>query len=242
MRTGRTGGGRVTLRLLDGFELVADGRTVTIPRAARRALSFLALADRPLERDRVAGALWLESSERVALANLRNTLWRLDRLVHGLVLVNAVTVSLAPRVAVDVRDLVLLALAIISDQVPIDESLAERLVTSRELLPGWSDEWVVPVRERFRQLRLHALERLSDQLAAEGKYGLAIEAGLAAVADDPYRETARKVLIGAYLAEGNKIQAIRELERYRRIVADELGVEPSIRLELTDNEEVILRP
>ena len=37
-----------------------------------------------------------------------------------------------------------------------------------DLLPSWYEEWLGIEQERFRQLRLHALEATSDQLLAEG--------------------------------------------------------------------------
>ena len=40
-------------------------------------------------------------------------------------------------------------------------------------------------RERFHQLRLHALEALCDRLTTAGRYGEAIDAGLAAVTAEP---------------------------------------------------------
>ena len=96
-----------------------------------------------------------------------------------------------------------------------------------ELLPGWYDEWVLLERERHRQIRLHALEQLCERLTAEGRYGAAVLAGLAAVAIEPLRESAERTLMRTYLAEGNPGEAIRRHERYRRLVSRELGVGPS---------------
>ncbi|HSL67563.1 MAG TPA: bacterial transcriptional activator domain-containing protein, partial [Actinomycetota bacterium] len=78
-----------------------------------------------------------------------------------------------------------------------------------------------------RQLRLHALERLCEQLAAAGRFGVAVEAGLQAIAGDPLRESAHRALIKAHLAEGNVADATRQFRIYRRLARDELGVEPS---------------
>jgi DNA-binding SARP family transcriptional activator len=82
-------------------------------------------------------------------------------------------------------------------------------------------------RERFRQLRLHALERLCDRLTAQGRFAEATEAGLAAVAGEPLRESAHRALIRAYLAEGNPGEAVGQYERLRALLRDELGVSPS---------------
>ena len=78
------------------------------------------------------------------------------------------------------------------------------LCRAGELLPHWYDDWVVIERERFRQLRLHALDALCESLAAAGRYAAAVEAGRASVAAEPLRESAHRLLIQAHLAEGNR--------------------------------------
>jgi len=82
-------------------------------------------------------------------------------------------------------------------------------------------------RERYRQLRMHALEILCVRLSGAGRHGEAVEAGLAAVSGEPLRESAHRVLIGAHLAEGNRCEAIRQFDRYRGVLQRELGLEPS---------------
>ncbi|MEW6224449.1 MAG: BTAD domain-containing putative transcriptional regulator [Chloroflexota bacterium] len=220
-----------TLRLLDAFDLAVDGGTAPLSRAGRRLVAFVALSEKPVDRHRLAGTLWPESPEQAALALLRTTLWRLDRQAPGVVVSTPTTVRMNELVEVDLRLMRSVASQLIRGSASVDQAAADMLVSSRELLPDWSEDWVLPERERFRQLRLHALEQLCRQLVAEGKHGLAIEAGMAAVAEEPLRESARKVLIAAFLAEGNPSEAIRELARYRRTVVDELGVEPALTLE-----------
>jgi DNA-binding SARP family transcriptional activator len=69
---------------------------------------------------------------------------------------------------------------------------------------------VVFERERFHQLRIHALESLCDQLAASRRYVQAEQAGLAAISGEPLRESAHRALIRVYLREGNRGEAIRQ--------------------------------
>jgi DNA-binding SARP family transcriptional activator len=49
------------------------------------------------------------------------------------------------------------------------------------------------------------------------------------VAVEPLRESAHRALIGAHLAEGNRVEALRQLARLRHLLREELGVEPSLR-------------
>ena len=59
------------------------------------------------------------------------------------------------------------------------------------------------------------------------EFGPAIEAGLAAVAGEPLRESARRALIRAYLAEGNQAAAVLQYRRFHSLLDRELGLAPS---------------
>jgi DNA-binding SARP family transcriptional activator len=84
--------------------------------------------------------------------------------------------------------------------------------------------------EDWRQLRLHALEALAQRLTAQGRYGDAAAAALAAVRAEPLRESPRAALIRVHIAEGNPSEALREFARYGELLMLELGVEPTQRL------------
>ena len=86
-------------------------------------------------------------------------------------------------------------------------------------------------RERLRQLRMHALEALADQLAERGRFGEALHAGHAAVASEPLRESAHRAVVRVHLAEGNTAEAVRTYEAFRDLLADVLGVAPSLLME-----------
>jgi DNA-binding SARP family transcriptional activator len=212
------------LGLLRGFELRRGGDLVQLPLSAQRVVAFLALNDRPLQRLYVAGALWLDATEDRANASLRTALWRLHRPTCRLVEATTTHVALAEGVAVDVRATKALAEAVINGQAP---ATPQALYRSGEILPDWYEDWVFIEREHFRQLRLHALERLCGELTAAGRFAEATQAGLAAVEGEPLRESAHRVLISAYLAEGNPGEALRQYRFFRRILQEQLGLEPS---------------
>jgi DNA-binding SARP family transcriptional activator len=69
------------------------------------------------------------------------------------------------------------------------------------------------------------------RLTALGRYAEAIQAALAAVADEPLRESAHLAVVQVHLAEGNVVEAVRQYTAYRRTLLEELGVEPSPALE-----------
>lgn len=220
-----------TLQLLGGFHLQVDGQRVHLPRAEQRLLACLALAERPTARSRLAGRLWPDTAEPRAMARLRTALWRLRRPGPLLLDGSSDEVGLGDGVAVDIQDLTELARRFLDAPLEANDDRLSELTDAGELLPEWDDDWVAPHRERFRQIRLHALERLGVHLAEEGRYGRAVEVSLAVVADDPLRESAQRVLIRIYLAEGNVHEAVARYRAYREVMREELGLEPSPQME-----------
>jgi DNA-binding SARP family transcriptional activator len=216
----------VRLTLLNAFALECDGVAVQLPASAQRVLAFVALHEHPVRRPYVAGSLWLDSPEERAYANLRSALWRLRRFGSRLVDAEGSELALGRDVEVDLRDCEQLARrAVARGQRDLD-ALDVRLFGS-DLLPDWYEDWVLIEREHYRQLRLHALDALCEQLTASGRHDEALEAGLAAVAGEPLRESAQRALIRVHLAEGNGGEAIRQYRLYRHLLDEQLGIEPS---------------
>jgi DNA-binding SARP family transcriptional activator len=199
---------------------------VGLPLPAERLLAFVALRDRPLLRPYIAGVLWPNATEGHAAGNLRCSLWKLMHCGAQLVGGRDGHLELSPDVTVDIRLGSVLALRL-RDAAPLPETELTTDNLSLDLLPDWYEEWVILEREAFCQLRVHALESLCERLVELGKFGPAVQAGLAAVAADPLRESAHTVLIAAYVAEGNVGPALRQFEVFRTLLADELGLEPS---------------
>jgi DNA-binding SARP family transcriptional activator len=223
----------IRLELLDGFELRRDGAAVRVPGGVQRLIAFLGLNQRRLARVFVAGNLWADANEQRAAAALRTALWRVGQLGDRLLIADAQSLRLDPEVHVDVLDSARVARQIL-EQRPGEVLAAgawELLRDGHELLPDWYDDWVLIERERHRQLRLHALERVCERLSAAGRHAEATEAGVVAVASEPLRESAHRALIAAHLAEGNVGEALRQYELCRRLLRRDLDVEPSPALE-----------
>jgi DNA-binding SARP family transcriptional activator len=216
------------LDLLGGFRLRDGKTTIRVQPNVQRLLAFLAVNGRPLQRLYVAGRLWTDSSQETANANLRTALWRLRRPDRGLVDVTAKDVSLAAGVVIDLREATARAQRVLAGGAQDDDASA--LIACGELLPDLYDDWIVIERERFRQLRLHALERLCEQCRDAGRFADAVEAGLAAIATEPLRESAHRVLISSYVAEGNLNEARRDYRMYCHVARKQLGIGPSPRL------------
>jgi DNA-binding SARP family transcriptional activator len=215
------------LELLDGCAIWLRGRPVALPLNSQRLLALLALHEHPLQRTYVAGTLWADYPEQRSVANLRTALARLPLMAGRLVEVVGRQLRLSPWVSVDVRETSALARQVIDrdEDVLGIKGLHRRLID--DLLPDWYEDWVLAEQERYRELRLHALEALCEWLTNLEEFGPAIEAGLAAVAGEPLRESARRALIRAYLAEGNQAAAVLQYRRFHSLLDRELGLAPS---------------
>jgi DNA-binding SARP family transcriptional activator len=217
----------VALDLLGGFDLRVDGRTTPLPMPARRVLVFVALRRRALARSYVAQSLWANATESHADGNLRSALWRLGRAGRSLLDVRGGQLALYPGVEVDLHRSAALARSLLSKDSTVEPQELDEHGLCDDLLPDWYDEWLLPERESYRQLRLHALEELCIRFVSLRSFGRAVQAGLAAVSAEPLRESANAVLIKAYLAEGNTGEALRQYERYRDLLKQELDLAPT---------------
>jgi DNA-binding SARP family transcriptional activator len=224
----RVGPTPVRLGLLGGFRLSIEAEEVPLPMNAQRLVCFLALHDQPLLRSFVGGSLWGESTDHRAGGSLRSALWRLRRATYPLVSVTSDHIELSPIVAVDLREGEALAHKVLDPSQELDDvAEVNEEVLSADLLPDWTEDWVLLERESYRQLRLRALEALCRRLSAKGRFGQAVQAGMLAVSGEPLRESARHALIEAHLAERNVAAARREYEAFRQLLHDELGLDPS---------------
>jgi DNA-binding SARP family transcriptional activator len=214
------------LHLLAGFGVDVDGEEVPLPGSAQRLVAFVALHERPVLRPYAAGTLWLDWPETRAAGNLRSALWRIQRHAPELVSADSHMLRLDRCVRVDLREAETLARAELAGSSTGTEPEALAL----DLLPDWYDDWVLLERERFRQLRLRALESRCDRLTAAGRLDEALEAGLLAVSGEPLRESAHRALVRLHLEEGNASEALRQFRLCRRLLLEQLGVEPSPRM------------
>jgi DNA-binding SARP family transcriptional activator len=221
----------LTLSLLQRFALRDQRESICLPLVAQRLIAFLALHDRPQSRFHVAGVLWPDADDHHASANLRSTLWRVNRVGFPMFASADGDLRLRPDVTVDVRSAYVLARQILDPaSPPEDPPFGSTSCLGEDILPDWCEDWVLIERERFRQVRLHALEALCLNLADGGFMTQAIEAGLAAIAGEPLRESAYRALISVHLQEGNRVEAMRQFAACKKVLWDELGVEPSAEL------------
>ena len=109
----------------------------------------------------------------------------------------------------------------------LPHALIASAISRRVFLPEDSGAWVERKREELTEQRVRALELLAQALLADGDHARAASAATDVLDLDPYRETGHQLLMRAHAAAGNRAEALRAYERCRKLLADELGVDPS---------------
>lgn len=217
------------LEILRPFEFTHASKRICIPLGAQRLLAFLALQNDDVHRSSAAEQLWPDCTTFRAAANLRCALCY-GRRVGSVTVIDSVgqRLMLSPAVKVDLHAVSGAARQIIAGSGQMSHGWEELVGDlSRELLPGWTDNWLDLERERWNQTRVYALEGLAQQFQAAGQYLPALQAALAAIAVDPIRETAHRIVIEVHIAEGNIASAIKRYLDYQSFLQRELNVSPS---------------
>ena len=217
------------LFLFDGFVLHEGKLHLILPPLGQRLIAFVALR-RTVSRDEVRCALWPDISVDRAGARLRTILWRLSEPGRGVLKTGNDQLYLAENIDVDVRNWMALASQVIDKPSSVATMNLAPLRQCGDLLPGWYDDWVLFERERARQLQLHVLETVADELIGLGRPAAALDFAMRALQMEELRESAHRLVIRVHLAEGNVCEARRQFERCQRILRNELGIHPSDQL------------
>jgi DNA-binding SARP family transcriptional activator len=229
--------GGIALRLRDGTTL---GEEAFAGRQARRLFVRLAAIHEAVPQVELADDLWgtdwpdsWQLSLRALISKLRGTLARVG-------LTNAIT-STDATYALHLPASVWLDLDGAAEAIHLAESaqadgdlkaasgwaLTSRAISSRPLLPGEEADWLDGLRRRLADIRLRSLECLAEIWIEHGDHALAARDAAEAIAIDPFRESAHRLLIRAHLAAGDRGAAAEALVACQRILREELGVAPS---------------
>ncbi|QXJ21780.1 hypothetical protein AGRA3207_002668 [Actinomadura graeca] len=221
---GASGGARV--EVLPSFRCHLGGREVRLSRALSSLVVTVALEPRGLTREGLPARLWPDVDPPDASKRLRQALWRIRRETGDRLLeVTPDLVALRGEVTVDLRRGERLARRVIKGDVPAGWSGTGML--GRQMLPGWQEEEVCAARDRWDRLRLLALEGLAEHTLASGDVPAAIELAEAATRVDELSEAPHRLAAAAHLTRGDHVSAWRVFLRYRRLLAEAIGLEPS---------------
>jgi DNA-binding SARP family transcriptional activator len=236
----------VEFRILGPLEVLDGDRPVEIAGSKRRAVLALLLlhANEVVRTEKLIDELWSEQPPRNASGALHNHVSRLRKALGPEVLARREWgyVLRADEESIDLRRFErLLAMA---EPLPARErsgKLAEALQLWRG--PALADLATEPGLEteiaRLDELRLTTMERRIDADLEAGRNAALVGEIEALIAAHPLREHLRWQLILALYRAGRQAEALEVYRETRRVLTEELGLEPSP--ELRELEKAILR-
>ncbi len=228
------------IRLLGGVRFTLNGTPVTgfTSHKVAALLAYLAVERRPHSRETLAALLWGGLPDADARNNLRQTLTYLRKLVGTYLHIDREHVAFQASGAclIDVeaflqclkhdgkRTTDTIEHWQAADAFYVGDFMAGFVVRDA---PEY-EEWLLAQRARYRELALHALYALTEQLTAQGEHARAVESATRLLALDPWREETHRQLMRLKARTGQRSAAMAQYEVCRQVLEKELGVEPAV--------------
>ncbi|MGH2536121.1 MAG: BTAD domain-containing putative transcriptional regulator, partial [Candidatus Promineifilaceae bacterium] len=233
--------GYLTLSFFGAFQAALGDKPLIHFRSIKvqGLLVYLALTRQQAHAREVLAALfWPDEPEAVATRNLRQSLFRLRRVLGEgdspkppYLLVTRSTVQFNAA-----SDYTLDATAFLA-HLEHNQLEAAIALYQGELLPGFTcdslpfEAWLRQERERLHRLALDALFELTNQGLARADYHKAQDLARQQLALEPWREEAHRQLMQALAMSGERSAALTQYEACRAVLEEELGIEPSAETE-----------
>jgi ABC-type oligopeptide transport system substrate-binding subunit/DNA-binding SARP family transcriptional activator len=217
-------------RFLGPLDIHSGDRQLPKPATlkSQSLLAYLVLhRDQPQPRERLAGMLWGERSERRARGSLSTALWHIRRCLpqDDLILSDPHTVQFSPSADVWLDVEAFRGQASCEDVNSLQAAVA---LYRGPLLDGFYDDWIVNERYRLETLFADALVRLVMGHEEQENDEAALAAARRLLQHDPLREGAHRAAMRAYCRLGRRNAALEQYQRCREIVQEELGTEPMV--------------
>jgi DNA-binding SARP family transcriptional activator len=196
---------------------------------------------RPHARETLANVFWSNTPTAQSRANLRKTLWQLqimlgEPLADELIQIEAEWVQIKEN-SWFCLDVALLEQALAAVHNCCGEQMSEsdaQLVSQAvmhyrgDLLEGWYHDWCLFERERLQSIYLALLDRLMGYCEQHQEYERGLAYGTELLRYDRTREQTYCRMMRLQARAGNRASALREYERCVDVLADELGIAPSV--------------
>ncbi len=182
----------------------------------------------PHSREKLAALLWGDVPDERARRSLRTALANIRRIIgHELLVTDRQTVQINPGIPVwaDAHELSKIADSAAQEEVA---NLQYAIDLYRgDLLADFYDDWILRERDHYQALYLDLLLRVTQLMRSRSDYGSAIEYAERALESDPANERAHQHLMFCRLASGDRTGALRQYEKCRLLLQEELAAEPS---------------
>jgi len=236
----------LSLSLLGNFQVSLDGKLATDFKSnkVRALLAYLAIeADRPHRREALADLLWPGWPDRSALDNLRYNLSNLRQAIgdrqasppYLLITHDTIQFNINSDHWIDSTRFLELTKPVVvagADSVQVLEQAVA--LYQGNFLSGFAvkdsapfDEWALLTREQLHRRMLNILHRLAILFEQRGKFEQAQSYARRQVELEPWNEEAHQQLMRMLALCGQRSAALAQYAACRRVLADELAVEPS---------------
>jgi len=244
---------RLSVLLLGPLQVTLDAQPVTRfeTEKARALLAYLAVeADRQHRREFLAELFWPERPAGVAQANLRHTLAGLRRVIGDSSTAPDIGPQAAPPALLVTRTTIQFNRAgdTCTDIIAFTALLRTSRPTAQPTLAALDEaagfyrgafledvsvtdspafeEWLLVTREQMGRLALEALRRLAEGSEEGGDYERALRYARRGVEIEPWNEPAQRQVMRLLAFTGQRNAALAQYEACRRVLMEELGVEP----------------
>ncbi|MEJ2215354.1 MAG: BTAD domain-containing putative transcriptional regulator [Gemmatimonadota bacterium] len=220
----------IRLDTLGTLRTFRDGQELErLPAQPVRCAVLLYLAmEREAPRDSVLGMFWPESSAEQARHTLNQTLYELRRMLgDDWVDVRGDRLHVSDRVEVDALEF---ARAVEAGDAPFALGLYRGAFlggappATTRAFEGWVDQWTAHLGRLHRRACKEAIE---GRVAAEDLTG-AVRLARRWTDIDPLDDEAQHRLIELLALDGDRSEALRQYERYERLLQEELDLEPLV--------------
>jgi DNA-binding SARP family transcriptional activator/predicted ATPase len=227
---------RLTFKLLGKPHINLNDQPLTgfISSKAQALLLYLAVTGRPHSRETLAGLLWGDMSEAQAAKNLRNVLSNLRALVgsHVLITREEAAFDLHSDYWLDVAEFTAALSGDLTQKTLTTLHNAVELYQG-DFLEGFYagealafEEWVAGRRSLLQGLIVQALHLLVVRHLEREEHAAGIEYANRLLAIEAWREETHRHLMILLARSGQRSAALAQYDLCRRVLLDELGVEP----------------
>ena len=226
----------VKVRLLGPVLVEVNGRPFTSFRSHKTValLAYLVIEGRPVARNYLAELFWPDAPAAEGRGHLRRALHDLLQKAPGMLLTDYATAQFNPALAGQTDLAHFEALARRGDRPALEAAALCR----GQFLEGLAlddcpafENWLVVEREAWLRRATETLECLLRGHIGARRFDLALGLAWQLLRLDPWREERYGQLMSLLARTGDLAQADKVYRRYRRVLIQELGLEPSTEIE-----------
>ena len=233
---------QLKISLLGPIQVTLDGQPITGFKSnkVRALLAYLAVeADKPHRRESLAGLLWSDWSEREALGNLRYTLSDLRKAIDDRSAEPPYLIISRDSIQFNIDsnhwlDVAALTQSLESKNSSIEEQEKALDLYRGDFLEGFTlddssafDDWTLLTREKLARQASASLHALADFHEERKEYEKVQSLAWRQLELEPWDEKSHQQLMRVMALTGQRSAALAQYESCRKLLDEELAVEPS---------------